>query len=200
MDMEVLHHDGVQIRFQEVMEVNFERSLEGLFPRLKGIAKRVNGHLRFTHAHQRWAGFIDEDDLMQEMSLHLWKKWKQGELEGKTESYLLQSCWFHLQNYLRTVDDKGEIISFDEPIDSEETTLGEIIPDNSQHLPELINWKIIIEKMRTNGLTKREKEVFALCLEGYTLREIGKRLDISFVRVSKIQKHICKKWNNKIDE
>lgn len=170
--------------------MNFKEILEELFPKLTGIARRVNGYLPF----------IDEDDLMQEMSLHLWKKWKQGELEGKTDSFILQSCWFHLKNYLRTVGDKAQIISLDEPINSEGTTLGEIIPDNSQPLPELVNWKMLVEKIKTDGLTKREKEVFALCLEGYTLREIGERLDISFVRVSKIKKNIRKKWNNKIDE
>jgi RNA polymerase sigma factor (sigma-70 family) len=166
------------------MEMNFEKVLLKLTPKLKGIALRLNGRLRF----------IDEDDLMQEMSIHLWKKWKQDELKGKTESYMLQSCWFHIKNYLRTVSDKTEIISIDEPNNNKGTILNKIIPYNFQAFLESIMLRIIIEKISENGLTKREKEVFVLCLEGYTLREIGERLNISFVRVSKIKKNICRKW------
>jgi len=180
--------------------MDFEEILMKLFPKLKGIAYRLNGRLRFTPHLYIGARFIDEDDLMQEMCIHLWKKYEQGEIEGKTESYLLQSCWFHLKNYLRITKDKSEIISLYEPIDVEGTTFGEIISDNSQSSSEFIDWKILKEKIGANGLTKREKEVFYLCLEGYTLREIGKRLNISFVRVSKIRKNICKKYRHEIYE
>lgn len=38
------------------------------------------------------------------------------------------------------------------------------------------------------------KEIFNLRLEGYKLREIGERLDISYVRIFKIQEGIRKKY------
>ncbi|MFN3966559.1 MAG: sigma-70 family RNA polymerase sigma factor [Endomicrobiia bacterium] len=170
--------------------MDFENILAKLLPKLIGIAYRIklNGHLRL----------IDEDDLIQEMSLHLWEMWVQGETEGKTDSYLLQSCWFHIKNYLRVVSDKIEIVSLNEPIDNEETTPAETIPDNSQYFSESVDWEIIIDEIETNRLTEKEKKVFILRLKGYTLREIGKILGISFVRVSKIKSSICKKLGHKI--
>lgn len=169
------------------MKIDFERLLGDLSPQLKRIARRINGYSRF----------IDEDDLFQEMCIYLWEKWEQGEIEGKTESYILQGCWFYLKNYLRIINDKDEIISLDEQIDDEGMTLGEIIPDNSQTFDELVDVKLLVEKITTDGLTKREKEVFYLCLEGYTLRKIGERLRISFVRVFKVKKNISKKLKKK---
>jgi len=170
------------------MEMDFENILVNLNLKLRRIACKLNGHLRF----------IDEDDLVQEMYIHLWKMQEQGELEGKTDSYLLQSCWFHIKNYLRVIDKRIEIVSLDEPIDNSETTFAEIIPDSYQHFYETVEWGIMSDKIRKIVLTKREKEVLTLLLEGYTFREIGKILGISFVMVSKIKSNICKKLEHKI--
>jgi RNA polymerase sigma factor (sigma-70 family) len=181
------------------MEVNFERFLERFLPRLKAVARRVNGHLRFTAHLCGGARFIDEDDLIQVMSLHLWEKWKEDDLEGKTDSFILKGCWFQLKNYLRTVNGKAEVISLDELINSEGTTLRRTVPDNSRSLDELVDGKMLVEKIRANGLTEREREVFNLYLEGYNLREIGEKLEISSARVAKVQENIRQKWTNKVN-
>ncbi|MDD5687430.1 MAG: sigma-70 family RNA polymerase sigma factor [Elusimicrobia bacterium] len=169
--------------------MEFKKVLEEFYPKLRGIARKFNGYLQF----------VDEDDLLQEMSIYLLEKWEQDKFKGKTESYLMQGCWFHIKNYLRTVNDKVNIVSIDEPINSDGTTLNEIIPDNSQLLSEIIAYKIYIKIVKANGLTKREKEVLVFCLNGYTLREIGNKLKISFVRVARIRKNICKKWSSKMN-
>ena len=43
---------------------------------------------------------IDKDDLYQEMIYNLWERWRNGELEDKTDAYIMGSCYFHLKNYL----------------------------------------------------------------------------------------------------
>jgi len=65
----------------------------------------------------------------------------------------------------------------------------------------LIYSKMLIEKINNNGLTKREKEVFNLGLEGLTTREIGGRLGISHVMVVKLKGKIrdkCEKYRGYI--
>ena len=57
-------------------------------------------------------------------------------------------------------------------------------------------WKIQVRQSINKleeELTPREKEVFQLQKQEYTTREIGKRLEISHVRVVKIQHNIRKK-------
>lgn len=165
------------------MNMDFDNMLKELSSQLRGMARRLNGH----------PGFVDENDLLQEMRLHLWRKWEGGETEDKTESYLLQSCWFHVRNYIRTVNGRSDLLSLDAPTGDEQSLLGEMVPDNSGSVWERVNCRTIIESIRQDGLTSREKEVFDLSLEGNTLREIGKQLGISFVRISKIKANISKK-------
>jgi len=43
-----------------------------------------------------------------------------------------------------------------------------------------------------NGFSKREKDVFGLLLEGYTVREAGGKLGISHVMVVKLKNKIIK--------
>jgi RNA polymerase sigma factor (sigma-70 family) len=154
--------------------MKFEELLENFSPLLKRMAKRFKGNLRF----------LDEEDLVQEMLFHLWKQWKSGKCEDKTFSYIAQSCWFYLQNYLRRFRDKVSWVSLDEL---------QSFPDKSSPPLEVVERKIIIERIRGNGLTIREKEVFNLWLDGCTVREIGKRLRISHVRVVKIENNIRRK-------
>ena len=158
--------------------MSFEELLENCSPLLRRIAKRYRGNLRF----------LDEEDLIQEMLCYLWKKWKNGELEGKTSSYIIQNCWFYLQNYLRKTRYKVKWVNLDE--------LPGLADESSPH-PEVVERKKIIEQIGGNGLTVRQKVVFDLWLQGHTVREIGKRLRISHVRVVKIEDNIRRKvWQN----
>lgn len=140
---------------------------------------------------------MDENDLIQEMSIHLWKKWKKDKFKGQNESYLLQGCWFHLKNHLRVISDNVETVSLNEPVNGGDIPLNELIVDESAFIPGQLEYKILINRIKSNGLSKREKEVFELYMEGHTLREIGEKMNISFVMVSKIQKNICRKYRDR---
>lgn len=141
---------------------------------------------------------VDCDDIVQEMLVHLWNGWKDGRWEGKTESYILQSLWFHSQNYLRRERKKVHLVSLDEPVGGEGTVLKDNIPETLPPLTEIVENKMLIQQIKSDGLTSREKEVFNLYLEEFNLREIGEKLGISHVRVFKIRENIRRKWAWKI--
>ncbi|MFA5857458.1 MAG: sigma-70 family RNA polymerase sigma factor [Elusimicrobiota bacterium] len=166
--------------------MEFEFFIGRVYPKLVGIAKKVNTSLIS----------VDEEDLLQEMRLHLWRIWQKGEFEDKTESYLLQGCWFYIKNYLRVVGDKTGVVSIDELVSNERLSPENIFYDNFPSIHEFVIGKIMIENVVGGSLTKREQEVLGLASDGYNLREIGTRLGISFVRVSTIKKHIYKKFES----
>ena len=152
-------------------------------PTLRGISHRLNG--RFA--------FFNDDDLCQEAFIHLWVMFGKGALDDKTDSYILQGCYFHLKNYIRTSMDKATLISLEKPVDEEGTMLKDMLV--SQERPALndIEERVLVESMHQNGLSKREKEVLRLSLRGLTTREIGIKLEISHVAIVKIRKKIrCK--------
>lgn len=170
--------------------MEFQELLSELNPQLTAIARKT----------QRASGPIGVEDLVQEMHVHLWTEWVRGALQDKTKSYILQSCWFHIKNFWRTEGDKLNALSIHKPLDADnEILLGDTIPDRSISLLEETRWRIYIHKISNNGLTPREKEVFALSMDGYTLREIGSKLNVSFVMIHKIRQSIISKWSHKID-
>jgi len=147
----------------------------------------------------RYSGIADREDLVQEMRLHLWKKWKKRELEGKTESYILQGCWFHVRNYLRTNAARRTRVSLDMPVKEDGASLGEMLPDGSVPLEESSNWKDIAYRINNNGLTPGEKTAFRYSMKGLTLRETGRKMGVSFVMAHKYRKGLRNKWSHKID-
>ncbi len=159
--------------------------------KIKGIARK------FSYIRE----YSDEDDLAQEMRLYLWEQYQSGRIEGNTDSYILQGCWFHVRNYLRVADNKVRVTSLDEPVnetESEDMTLKDVIEDTARPLYDVLNWRMIYESINNNGLTIREKDVFRLRMQGYTMREAGGILHISGKRVFKLQDNIRRKWENKI--
>jgi RNA polymerase sigma factor (sigma-70 family) len=137
---------------------------------------------------------IEVTDIVQEMHLHLWAKWKNNDTKGYTNSYLLQSCWFYIKNFLRKYETNSKYISLDDPFnDDEYNFMIDFISEDADSVSELSEYNFMVDKIKTCGLTEREKDVFDLLLMGYTLREIGSILKISNVRVSKIQSNLRKK-------
>ena len=172
--------------------MSFEDLLKRISPTLKRITYRLNGHF----------SFFNDEDLYQEALMHLWQDFRKGKLDDKTDSYILQGCHFHLKNYIRKNYDKANLISLENMTNEESETfdLEDILSlENQESCFELINCKMLIEKINNNGLTKREKEVFCLTLEGLTTREIGNRLGISHVRVVKLRSKIKDKSRKYVD-
>ncbi len=170
---------------------NFEDIIKRVSPVLKRITYKLNGH--FT--------FFDEEDLFQEALVHLWQDFKDGKIEDKTDSYILQGCYFHLKNYLRKTRDKVSFLSIDNFVDEDGTGLEEILSlEDKNSCFDYLENKMLIEAIQNNGLTSREKEVLSLCLDGLTTREIGQRLGISHVRVVKIKAKIKRKYHNFLEK
>jgi len=164
----------------------FEELIKRLAPKLKSITYKLNGHF----------SFFNDEDLYQEALIHLWQDFCAGKLDNKTDSYILQGCYFHLKNYIRKVRDKSNLVSLNAMMDEEGGNLEEILclEDPESCLDDLEN-KVLIQEIQNNGLTQREKEIFCLSLEGVTIREIGKKLGISHVMVVKIRKNLRRKLN-----
>ncbi len=169
----------------------YEELVKKLSPKLKGITHKLNG--RFT--------FFTDDDLFQEALLHLWVDYKGDKLSDKTDSYILQGCYFHLKNYIRIVQDKSRLVSIDAPVNEKNPELGcygSCLEDPKPYRDGIAN-KILIEDILNDGLTEREKEVFSFYLKGLTTREIGEKLGVSHVRVVKLQNKIkikCQKFRD----
>ncbi|MDD5495569.1 MAG: sigma-70 family RNA polymerase sigma factor [Candidatus Omnitrophica bacterium] len=159
------------------MNLNFETLVNRITPTLKRITHRLNGH--FT--------FFDDDDLYQEAVTYLWPLFQRGRLGDKTDSYILQGCYFHLKNYIRTSMDKAKLISIYKIIDADETELGAVLAAKETPDPENLEYKILLKESDRMGLTEKERRVISYSLEGLTTREIGDRLGVSHVMVLKIK-------------
>ena len=174
--------------------MEFEKLIKRLSPKMKGIAYRLNH--RFT--------FFNDEDLFQEALIHLWENFTAGKLADKTDSYILQGCYFYLQNYIRTVKDKFISFSLDIPVNEEKDNSAVCLPlkdEKSGEYFEHLNRKLLVEVIRNNGLTGREKDLLPFFAEGLTMREIGNRVGVSHVRVLKMRDEIrrkCRKYLDKV--
>lgn len=160
--------------------MQFEILIKRISPKLKGIAYKLNG--RFT--------FMNHDDLYQEALLGLWLDFQKGKLSDKNDSYILQGCYFRLKNYIRTVNDKANLVSLDALIETEKQGWEEKLPvDNPQKYFDCLENKLLVERIK-NQIPERQKQVLELCLEGLTIREIGQRMGVSHVAVVKLKNRI----------
>lgn len=159
------------------LEVSFDILMKRISPTLQRITQKLNGH--FT--------FMDHEDLFQEAALHLWNNFQSGSVHGKTDSYLLQGCYFHLKNYIRTVQDKAPLVSLNDVVDEEAVRLEEILEAEDVAAFDYIDGKMQVEALLESGLTQRERDVLALSLKGMTTREVGQELGVSHVAVVKLR-------------
>ncbi len=151
-----------------------------LSPTLRRMARKLDGHF----------SFIDHQDLYQEALVHLWLHFKSGELDDKTDSYILQGCYFHLKNYIRKLQNSVPIISLSSTVDDDGPYLSEILAANEVDSYDRMEGMLQIEALAQSGMSQRERDVLIFCLEGMTTREIGTKLGISHVRVAKIRNKI----------
>ncbi|MFA5271424.1 MAG: sigma-70 family RNA polymerase sigma factor [Candidatus Omnitrophota bacterium] len=163
--------------------MSFNEITKKISPKLKGIAKRLDG--RYTS--------FDDDDLYQEAILELWQKYNQHKLEGKTDSYILQGAMFFLKNHIRKVYKKidSHSVSLNAILtDSEDCTLEDVIPSfRTEGSKESLEAKLLLEDIN-KLLDERQKEVLRYFLEDVTVREIGRNLGISHAMVIKIKNKI----------
>lgn len=160
--------------------MEFEKLYQRVSPRLKRIAS----------FYGRRGYSFDKDDLYQEMTSHLWDKFKLGVPEGLNDTYIIKGCEFHILNYMRKEREKIQRISMEEPLNERGDTLRETIPADSMPLDMLVDREMLVEYIMNNGFTKMEKDIFSFLLEGHTVREAGGKLGISHVMVVKIKNKI----------
>jgi RNA polymerase sigma factor (sigma-70 family) len=126
------------------------------------------------------------EDLLQEALVHLWQQ--EVERPGQTESWYLQSCRFHLLNYLN----RGcSVDSFKRRQDrcpsNEEIELVESFSskhrDGESPLDSVCALDII--ELLSKKLNPREQDILAHLVAGAGSREIARKLSISHQSVSK---------------
>ncbi len=163
--------------------MEFEELYKRIGPRLKRIAD----------FYGRRGYCFDRDDLYQEMAGHLWNKFKGGVPAGINDSYIIKGCEFHILNYMRKEREKIRRVSMEEPLNESGDTLRETLPGNLMPLDVSVDRKMLVDYIMNNGFSKREKDVFGLLLEGYTVREAGEKLGISHVMVVKLKNRLIDK-------
>lgn len=167
--------------------MDFTMLTKKINPTLKRIAYKLNG---------RYTAF-DHDDLYQEALMHLWGEFLNGRLKDKTDSYILQGCYFHLKNYIRKTKSKPNIFSLEELMkgpDESETDTSFLLRDTaSEALRDSLSDKLLVETIQNNGFTPKEKSVLMFLKDGMTTREIGARLGVSHVMVVKMMVGIRQK-------
>ncbi len=172
----------------------YEELVRKLTPKLRGIVHRI-----YTATPS-----VDSADLMQEALLHLWQACAQGELDDKTDSYILQGCYFHLKNYVRTIKGRNRLVSIDEEEDEDNdharTMLFKRCEEAAHDNREYLNDRLLADVIINNGLTPKEKALLPWLSLGLTTREIGARVGVSHVAVVKMTKVIrgkCLKYLDK---
>jgi RNA polymerase sigma factor (sigma-70 family) len=164
--------------------MSFEHLITRISPTLKRITHRLNGH----HS------FFDDEDLYQEAVIHLWLHYKEGSLSDKTDSYILQGCYFHLRNYLRKVQEKVPILSINTGVGEDGTKLEDILTVDGIAAFDYLESKIDVEAREDKYLTDREKTILSFIMEGMSMREVGSKIGISHVMVLKIRNKIKEKY------
>ncbi len=170
----------------------FNDVLKKISPTLRKIVYKLDGRYPF----------LDHNDLFQEAVIHLWRDFNIGKLVDKTDSYILQGCYFHLKNYLRKVGTNKVIISLDGATPNEERGYDELLalkdPKAEGYL-DYLNNKMLAEAIMNNGFSGREKEILSFFRDGLTTREIGKKIGVSHVRVVKLMRRIREKCKRHLD-
>ena len=173
--------------------MDFLELVKRISPKLKGITYRLNGHY----------SFFNIEDLYQEALLHLWEDFKGGLLKNKTNSYILQGCYFYLKNYIRTNFKRVHLVSLESKNQAkEDVVLEDVIPGdfNKSSYLDYLHDKLLAEVIQNNGLLPREKEILRFYAQGLTTRVIGERLGVSHVSVVKATRRIRQKCLRYLDK
>jgi RNA polymerase sigma factor (sigma-70 family) len=167
--------------------MSFEELLRKLGPKMRAIAHRLDG---------KYTAFSDQD-LYQEALFYLWQQYQTQQVENKTDSYLLQGCYFYLKNYIRTVHKTLDRHSVSINAKNQEGDELEAIlpPLEEKDVLEEIDSALIVDDIE-RFCNAREREILRLRLQECTTRYIGRKLGISHVMVTKMEKKIREKVKN----
>ena len=130
-----------------------------------------------------------EEDLIQEAIIHLWLREK--EHPGQRQSWYIQSCRLHLQNFLRkgrSVDGGKRRHAAGLPIDP--ATQDDLETRVDDALLSLVCARDLVAELG-KWLTPVEKEILSLAHDGLSLREIGERLNLSHTSVLRHRRSIA---------
>jgi RNA polymerase sigma factor (sigma-70 family) len=170
--------------------MNYSELFNRLLPKMNQLARK----------YRQYCSMVDADDLVSEMALHLWEKYQTGAYADKTDSYIVQSCYFHLRNYLRNMQDRQKLCALNETgtdgdydDGSSHLALEETIPDGADLPQVVVEGRALYEKIMSNGLSRREKEIISFLYDGMTVREIGRTLRLSHTMVVRYKKNIAEK-------
>lgn len=163
--------------------MRFTETVEKLERKLRKIAGDVTSNK------------ADQDDLLQEGWLYLWKN--REKLENKRISYVLRGCYFRFIDYLKqgsSINSKSRenvtVISLYYISNEGQTPLVFSIPSRVQDVKDVLIAKDL-EKQIRNHLNAKLKETYDLLLKGHTLGEIAKELNLTHeavrLRVKKIR-------------
>ena len=164
--------------------MSFEILVKRISPTIKKIAHKLNGHYTF----------FNDEDLYQEALTHLWIDFRGGILGDKTDSYILQGCYYHLKNYIRKTQDNVVLVSLNNPVGENGMVVEDVLPVDGINPFEYLESRMEIETAEEKCLTQREKEILSYFLEGMSMREIGRKVGISHVMVLKIRNRIKDKY------
>ena len=99
-------------------------------PKLKGIIYKLGYS----------STLFNDEDLFQEALMYLWDHFQKGLLEDKTDSYILQGCYFNLKNYLRTASAKSREISLEKITETSLPAEMNCVSKRLQPLPPALAW------------------------------------------------------------
>ncbi|PIP19087.1 MAG: hypothetical protein COT38_00705 [Candidatus Omnitrophica bacterium CG08_land_8_20_14_0_20_41_16] len=173
--------------------MSFEELNQRLSPTIKRIVYRLNGHYRS----------FDHDDLYQEATIHLWSNFLKGKLNDKTDSYILQGCYFHLKNYIRKINECSNIISVDTVLSNNEgATLEDALGEfwACDDCREDLHNKFLVQSIWSDGFNSKEIDLLDYFSQGLSTRDIGQRMGVSHVSVVKMMQKIRAKSKKHLDK
>jgi RNA polymerase sigma factor (sigma-70 family) len=173
------------------IKMEYQLLIDKLGPTVRKITYKLSGS---------FSGFSQED-LYQECLLHLWEEFTGGVLQDKTDSYILQGCFFYLKNYIRVHRVKATCVSLQVPLcDRDDEPVQREMVSTEQDYRLTLHAKMLYETLISNGFTSREKDVLRLWKDALDTRQIGFRLGISHVRVVKLMASIREKCAREYNE
>ena len=177
-----------------VKKTSFNSLVAKFSPGIKRIAYKLNGRYRS----------FDHDDLYQESLLHLWNASRENKLADKTDSYILQGCYFHLRNCIRKINEKPNTLSLESMFDTQsDSSAADVLLNRCVVSPDMrdqLDTILVAGAISNNGFSPREKRIIFSLSEGLTTRQIGRRLGVSHVSVVKMLKKIRRKSSRHIDK